>query len=62
MSADVTIKFGSAVPDDVQSEVMMAMERNLKDKGVTDARVLKERMADDLVSRRKLTPEQRMKL
>jgi hypothetical protein len=62
MSADVTIKFGSAVPDDVQSEVMMAMERNLKDKGVADARVLKERMADDLVSRRKLTPEQRMKL
>lgn len=57
----VLIRFGSAIPPDLQGVVMLAMERTLRERGVA-AEVLKETMADDSKLRRLMTVEQRAKL
>ena len=57
----ITISFGSGIPAGVQGEVMLAMEKSLRDRGIP-AEVLKQTMADDSKLRNKMSPAQREKL
>lgn len=57
----VIVDFGRSIPSDVQGVVMLAMERTLREQAIP-AEVFKRTMADDLKSRRNMTPEQRAKL
>lgn len=57
----VIIHFGSAIPAGVQGEVLMAVEKDLRRRGIM-AEVFKDPMGDDLKLRRQMTHEQREKL
>lgn len=57
----VIVYFGSAIPASAQGDVMLAMEKSLRLKGIP-AEVFKETMGDDSKLRRMMTPEQRAKL
>ncbi len=57
----IMIQFGSAIPASAQGEVMMAMEKSLRLRGIP-AEVFKDTMGDDSKLRRSMTPEQRAKL
>lgn len=60
-SHHVLIKFGPAIPASAQGEVMLAMEKSLRQRGIL-AEVFKETMGDDSKLRRSMTQEQRAKL
>ena len=60
-SHHIMINFGSAIPAGAQGEVMLAMEKALRQRGIP-AEVFKETMGDDSKLRRSMTPEQRAKL
>ena len=55
------IQFGSAIPASIQGDVMLAMEKAIRQRGIP-AEVFKETMGDDSKLRRSMTPEQRAKL
>lgn len=57
----VVVRFGDGIPASVQGEVMLAMEKAIRAKGVP-AEVFKDPIGDDIKLRRLMTPEQRMKL
>jgi hypothetical protein len=57
----ILIQFGSAIPASAQGEVMMAMEKSLRARGIP-AEVFKETMGDDSKLRVMMTPEMRAKL
>jgi hypothetical protein len=57
----VLIQFGSAIPASAQGDVMLAMEKSLRERGIP-AEVFKETMGDDSKLRRAMTKEQRAKL
>ena len=57
----VILRFGSSIPDEVQAEAMMALEKDLRRRGL-DVEVFKDLMADDSKLRRSMTPEERNKL
>ena len=57
----VVVHFGSAISASAQGEVMLAMEKSLRERGIP-AEVFKETMGDDSKLRRSMTPEQRAKL
>jgi hypothetical protein len=57
----VIVDFGSAIPASIQGEVMFAMEKNLRERGLP-AEVLKKTMVDDSKLRNMMTPTQRAKL
>jgi len=57
----VLLHFGSLIPDELQAEAMMGMERFLRSKGLP-VEVFKDIMGDDSKLRRSMTPEERAKL
>lgn len=57
----IMVQFGSAIPPSAQGEVMMAMEKSLRLRGIP-AEVFKETMGDDSKLRVMMTPEMRAKL
>lgn len=57
----VIVRFGSGIPASAQGEVMLAMEKDLRRRGLA-AEVFKQTMADDSKLRNKMTAEQRAKL
>jgi hypothetical protein len=57
----VIVRFGSAIPDAAQGEVMLFMEKHLRRSGI-QAEVFKETMVDDSKLRRLMSPAQRAKL
>lgn len=52
----VMVKFGRGIPDEVQGELLLAMEQMLRERDVP-AEVFLETMRDQNVLRRKLTTE-----
>ena len=58
----VIIRFGTAIPDNVQGDVMLAMERRIRETWGIKGEVFKETMVDDSKLRRLMTAEQRAKL
>lgn len=60
-SHHVLIKFGDGIPAGLQGEVMLAMEKSLRARGVA-AEIFKEPVEDDVKLRRSMTPGQRAKL
>ena len=57
----VVIRFGRDIPASVQGEVMLAMEKDLRGRGL-QAEVFKDTMGDDSRLRSNMTPTQREKL
>lgn len=57
----VMVKFDERVPMKLRGSALMAFEAFMRDRGCK-ANVYLERMADDLRSRRAMTPEERAKL
>lgn len=57
----VIVRFGSAIPDAVQGQLMLTMEKWLRSDGLK-AEVFKETMADDSKLRRRMSPAERAKL
>lgn len=60
-SFHVTVHFGSGIVASVQGEVMLAMEKDLRKRGLP-AEVFKDTMGDDSLLRNKMTKEQRARL
>lgn len=60
-SFHVIVSFGSGIVASVQGEVMLAMEKDLRRRGLP-AEVFKDTMDDDSKLRNKMTAEQRAKL
>lgn len=60
-SFHVIVKFGAGIVASVQGEVMLAMEKDLRRRGLP-AEVFKETMGDDSKLRSAMTPAQRDKL
>lgn len=58
---EVTVHFGEGIPGEAQGEVMLAMERSLREAGIP-AEVYKDGVEDDSKLRRSMTPLERAKL
>ena len=58
---EVMIHFGPGIPAGAQADVMLAMEKTLRMRGIP-ADVFKESMGDDSKLRVMMTPEERQKL
>lgn len=57
----VTVQFDKRVPMALRGSALMAFERFMRERGCA-ANVFLARLADDLKSRRDMTPEERAKL
>lgn len=60
-SFHVIVSFGRGITASVQGEVMLAMEKDLRSRGLP-AEVFKDTMGDDSLLRNKMTKEQRARL
>lgn len=58
---EVIIRFGAGIPNSTQGEIMLAMEKDLRGRGLP-ALVFKDTMGDDSKLRLAMTPEQRNRL
>lgn len=57
----IVVQFGPGIPSDEQGRLMLAMEKNMRNRGIP-AEVYKDTIADDSKLRREMTDAQRSRL
>lgn len=58
----VTVKFDENIPNNMQGEALLQLEKLLRKMTGWDVRVFKDKMGDDSKIRQRMTPNEREKL